>query len=249
MNRRRVCSVALLLLSLSALRAQTNHFVVFDSANKLYEQGKYAEAVSAYESLAQSGNVSAALYYNLGNAFFKSGQLGRAVAAYRQAERIAPRDPDLRANLQFARSQVQGPTFSPSAWQRWLVRLTLNEWTWLASGALWLWFFILALIQVRPGLKSALRRHVLWLGLAAGLLCACLGATFHDARSNQTVIATKRDTPVRQGPLDEAANAFTVHDGAELRVLDHKDDWFQIAAGPGRIGWLRRDQIVFVPQG
>ena len=96
----------------------------FDSANKLYEEGKFAEAVSAYEKLAQSGETSAALYFNLGNAFFKSGQIGRAVAAYRTAEQLTPRDPDVRANLQFARNQAQGPTLSPGRWQRWLGRLS-----------------------------------------------------------------------------------------------------------------------------
>jgi tetratricopeptide (TPR) repeat protein len=58
----------------------------FDSANKLYEEGKFAEAASAYETLAKSGQSSATLCFNLGNAFFKSGQIGRAIAAYRQAE-------------------------------------------------------------------------------------------------------------------------------------------------------------------
>src|SRR5215469_5260146 len=68
----------------------------FDEANKLYEQGKYTEAANGYEKILQSGQVSAAVLYNLGNAFFKSGQLGRAIATYRRAQQLAPRDPDLR---------------------------------------------------------------------------------------------------------------------------------------------------------
>ena len=65
----------------------------FEAANKLYEEGKYADAAASYERLLQGGQVSAALYFNLGNAAFKSSQIGRAIAAYRQAERIAPRKP------------------------------------------------------------------------------------------------------------------------------------------------------------
>src|SRR5207249_8839840 len=118
--------------------------------NKLYEQGKHSEAAANYEKLIQTGWVSAALYFNLGNALFKSGQIGRAIAAYRQAEQLAPRDPDVRANLQFARNQAQGPTLSPSRWQHGLGKLTLNEWTLLASGAVWLWFLLLAASQWRP---------------------------------------------------------------------------------------------------
>src|SRR5262249_50947196 len=98
----------------------------FDAANKLYEQGKFNEAASAYEKLVQSGQVSAALYFNLGNAFFKAGQVGRAIAEYRRAEQLTPRDPDLRANLQFARKQIQGPTLAASRWHDWLGKLSLN---------------------------------------------------------------------------------------------------------------------------
>jgi tetratricopeptide (TPR) repeat protein len=216
----------------------------FDSANKLYEEGKFTEAASAYEGLARSGETSAALYFNLGNAFFKSGQIGRAVAAYRTAEQITPRDPDLRANLQFARNQTPNPTLSPGRWQRWLGRLTLNEWTLLAAGTVWLWLLLLAVLQWRPALKPALRGYVFSLAILAGLLCACVAATLRETRFMRTAIVITRDAVVRYGWLPESRVAFTVHDGAELRVLDQKDEWLQVTAGPGRIGWLRRDQTL-----
>jgi len=216
----------------------------FDSANKLYEEGKFADAASAYEKLAQSGQTSAALYFNLGNAFFKSGQMGRAIAAYRQAGQITPRDPDVRANLQFARNQIPGPTLSPSRWQRWLGRLTLNEWTLLAAGAVWLWLLLLAVLQWWPGLRPALRGYVLTLAVAAGLLCGCLAAALYETRLARSAIVITGDAVVRHGPLAESQTAFTAHDGAELRVLDQKDEWLEVNAGAGRIGWLRRDQVL-----
>jgi tetratricopeptide (TPR) repeat protein len=218
--------------------------VAFDSANKLYEEGKFAEAASAYEKLAQFGETSAALFFNLGNAFFKSGQIGRAVAAYRTAEQLTPRDPDVRANLQFARNQTPAPTLSPGRWQRWLGRLTLNEWTLLAAGAVWLWLLLLAVLQWRPALRPALRTYVISLGLLAGFLCACVAATLRESRFTHTAIVITREAVVRYGPLPESPTAFTVHDGAELRVLDQKDEWLQVSAGPRRVGWLRRDQAL-----
>jgi tetratricopeptide (TPR) repeat protein len=216
----------------------------FELANKLYEEGKFAEAATAYEKLAQSGQASAALCFNLGNAFFKSGQIGRAIAAYRQAEQLAPRDPDLRANLQFARNQTQAPTLSPGRWQRWLGRLTVNEWTLLAAVAVWLWLLLLALLQWRPALKPALRSYVLALAILAGVLCVCAAAALRETRFTRTAIVITRDAVARYGPLAESPTAFTVHDGAELRVLDQKDDWLQVSAGPRKVGWLRRDQAL-----
>jgi tetratricopeptide (TPR) repeat protein len=214
----------------------------FDAANSLYEQGKYAEAVSAYEVLAQSGQVSAAIYFNLGNAYFKSGQIGRAIAAYRAAQQITPRDPDLRANLQFARNQTPGPTLSPSRWQRWLARLTVNEWTLLAASAVWLWLLLLAILQWRPALRPALRNYVFSLAVLGALLCLCVFAALRETRFTPAAIVVTGEATARYGPLAESPAAFTVHDGAELRVLDQKDEWLQVTAGPRRIGWLRRDQ-------
>jgi tetratricopeptide (TPR) repeat protein len=216
----------------------------FDSANKLYEEGKFAEAASAYETIAKSGQTSAALYFNLGNAFFKSGQIGRSIAAYRQAEQLTPRDPDLRANLQFARNQTPSPALVPTRWQRWLGRLTLNEWTLLASGAVWLWLLLLAVLQWRPALRPILRAYVLTLAVLAGLFCACAAATLRATRFTRTAIVITGEAVVRYGPLAESPLAFTVHDGAELCILDQKDEWLQVNAGPRRTGWLRRDQVV-----
>jgi tetratricopeptide (TPR) repeat protein len=238
--------LTVLLLALGPLSSQAagSAAAAFDSANKLYEEGKYSEAASAYEALVQSGQCSAAIYFNLGNAFFKSGQIGRAIAAYRHAQQLAPRDPDLRANLQFARNQTPGPSLLPGRWERWLGRLSLNEWTVLAAGAVWLWLILLAMLQWRPALRPGLRTYVISLGVLAGLLCACTGASLCETRYHAIAIVTARETAVRYTPLPEAATAFTVADGAELRVMDQKDEWLQVNAGPRRTGWLRRDQVL-----
>jgi tetratricopeptide (TPR) repeat protein len=218
----------------------------FDSANKLYEEGKFAEAASAYETMTEAGQASAALYFNLGNAFFKSGQIGRAIAAYHQAEQLTPRDPDLRANLQFARNQTPSPTLSPTRWQRWLGRLTLNEWTVLAAGAVWIWLLLLAVLQWRPALRPTLRAYVLSIAILAVLLCACAAAALRETRFTRTAIVITGEAVVRYGPLSESPTAFTVHDGAELRILDQKDEWLQVSTDPRRVGWLRRDQVLEV---
>ncbi len=219
----------------------------FDAANKLYEEGKYAEAVVAYEKLIQSGQVSDALYFNLGNACYKAGQTGRAIAAYRQAERLSPRDPSLRFNLQFVRKKVNGSDSVPGQWwQRWLARLTLNEWTLLTSIAVWTWFLLLALTQWRPELKRALRSYKFASSMAGCLLGLCLGASLHDYYFNQSAVVIAREAIVRNGPLDESQSAYSVQDGTELTVLDQKDDWLQVSDSRERVGWLKRNQVLML---
>jgi len=215
----------------------------FDSANKLYEQGKFSEAASAYEKLVESGSVSTPLYFNLGNAYFKSGQLGRALAAYHRAEQLSPRDPDVRANLQFVRGQVQGPTLAPTSLQRWLASFTVNEWATLTAVLFWLVLASLVVIQFRPDWKQPLR-NFLWLGAVATLMVGtCLVAAWLN-RSASAAIVVSHDAVIHNGPLDEAPGNITIHDGAEVTVLDTKNDWLQVRLDSNRTGWLKRDQVV-----
>lgn len=237
-----------LLMAASLQAADTPVLLSFDAANKLYEEGKFPEAASAYQQFLKSGQASAAVYYNLGNAFFKAGQIGRAIASYHQAEQITPRDPDVRANLQFARNQVQGPTFAIPGWKRWLNRLSLNEWTLLAGGIFWAWLLLLMLPQWRPALKAALRLYAVLLGVVFAFTCVIVFYCWDEHHAGRSAIVVAREAVVRQGPLEESRSTFTVHDGAELQVLDRKDDWLQVTTDPRRIGWVHRDQVLLAPE-
>jgi tetratricopeptide (TPR) repeat protein len=235
-----------ILLSLPAFARGETSAPGFDVANRLYEEGKFGEAAAAYEKLAQPGASCAALDFNLGNACFKSGQIGRAIAAYRRATQITPRDPDVRANLQFARNQVQAPTLAPNRWQRWLGRLTLNEWTILAAGAAWLWLLALAAQQWWPALRPALKGYGLSFAIVTALLSGCLAAAWYQARVIRMAVVVTGEAVVRHGPLAESQPAFTAHDGAELKVTDQKDDWFEVSGGPQKLGWIKRDQVLLL---
>jgi len=219
----------------------------FDAANKLYDEGKFPDAATAYEKLIMSGKASSTIYFNLGNALFKSGQLGRAIASYRMAEQLSPRDPDIRANLRFARNQVQAPTMATNPLQSSLRRLTLNEWTILTAAAFWILFLLLAAGQLRPEARRLLRPYAL-LSLIVGLLLAAgLTYSFYYQRMVRIVIVTVPDALVRQRPLDTAPNAFPVHDGAEMRLLERRENWLQVSPDPSRIGWITQDNALIYP--
>lgn len=219
----------------------------FSTANQFYAAGKFSEAAKAYQTILNSGAVSPNLLFNAGNAEFKSGNLGRAIAAYRRASLLAPRDADVRANLQFARNQVQGSTLRESRWQSWLGALTLNEWTALAMITFWLALLLFAAMQIRPESKNALRGIARATAVAAIFFCACLGVatTLHASKSVAVVVLP--DAVTRSGPFSDAQNSFAVHDGAELAVLDQRNGWVQVTDGAGRTGWMPDNQLVVLP--
>jgi tetratricopeptide (TPR) repeat protein len=231
------------LLSMSATAASFD--TDFDAANKLYGQGKFPEAAGVYEKMIQSGAVSPALYFNLGDAYFKSAQIGHAIAAYRRAAQMTPRDADIRANLQFARNQVTGPTMPASRWEKALSQLSLNEWTWLTVLAFWTLFIFLAVRQLRPQWRNS--GFVLGAAAAFVIFGAGLGVMVFLHHQDLAVVVDRQAT-IRTGPFEESPDSFTANDGAELQVLDQKDNWLQVTDGHGRVGWLKREIVAVIPE-
>ena len=218
----------------------------FDTANKLYEERQFAEAAATYEQILASGQASPALYFNLGNARFKSGKIGPAILAFHRAAQLTPRDPDVRANLQFARNQVEGPTLRPTRLQRALGTLSLNEWAGLSGAGLWLTFGLLAATQFRPAWKAALRNVTVATGSATLLVAVGLSFALWNRGSANLAVVTAGAVTVHNGPLEESQSAFSAHDGAELQVLDRKDDWLQVSDGTRRAGWLKRSEVALI---
>jgi len=221
--------------------------LAFLEANRLYEEGNYAAAAKAYEQIVQSGKVSSALCFNLGNAWFKHGQLGRAIVCYRQAAALSPRDPDILANLRFARDMVGGSRPLGTVWQRWLSRLTLNEWAALTAALAWSWFLLLAARQWRPQWRPALRSSTIAAGLAGLATALAFGAVLYNQQYHPRAVVIVPEAAVRHGPLMESQSFYTLSDGAEVDVLDRQGEWLQVIDSARRIGWLRQEQVIRWP--
>ena len=213
----------------------------FEEANRLYETGQFAEAATLYRAGSTNG-VSANLLFNLGNAHFKAGRFGQAMAAYHRSLRLDPRNPETRANLRFASEQAntQPP---PTLLQRWLRRLSLGEWTALASGALTLLLLLLTARQLKPG---AFAGKPLWVRLpAAGALATALllALAASDYFLDERAFVSTAKAVVRNGPLEESPESFKAPDGTELRVRDRKGEFLEIETALGQKGWIHTSDV------
>ena len=144
---------------------------LFYRGNDFYEKGEYAEAAAEYGNILKAGYQSGPLYYNLGNAYFKMGDLGEAVLNYERAKRLIPRDADLNANYRFARAKIMGKILEKKGIWNWTPlkfyagNFTIDEFLWMTS-ALYIIIMILLMVAVRfPAFKSRIVVIVLCLFL------------------------------------------------------------------------------------
>jgi tetratricopeptide (TPR) repeat protein len=243
----KIISAILLALILAEKNFAADVAAGFSAANRLYAEGKFSEAAKAYETILQTGVQSTALLFNYGNAEFKSGNLGVAIAAYRRAELLAPRDSEIRENLAFVRNQVQGATVRESFWQNWLGNFSLNEWAIFTAMAFWLTFILLTAKQLRPALAAKLKNATWIFAVLTIFSAAVLGLQAGNHFSQQTAVVTSNAAIARSGPFDEAQSVFILNDGAELSLLDRHENWIQVADGSGKTGWLPAKQVEVLP--
>ncbi len=246
----RICIIAVsALFILAACSSTTMSGQGLAEANRLYEAGQLTEAVAAYEALVAAGANDGTLYYNLGNAYFKIGDLGRAILNYRRAQRLLPRDPDVAANLALARTQAQDRLEVEG--QQGLVAFiehTLVGWMTpdeAAQLALGLWIILCAIGVawiVRPQWRHALVYALAVIAVLWGLALISLGLRMLDARRAPAVIVAE-SAEIRSGPGTDYLTEFTLHAGAEVRVIEERAGWTRIALPGDLQGWLPGERV------
>lgn len=219
----------------------------FFEGNSAYRTSDYRRAIAAYEQVHGSGHASSALYFNLGNAYFKSGDLGRAILNYRRARNLAPRDPDVLANLAYAESLAGVEPCTPPLWERLAVplvdRATRNALIYAALGAYTGAFLLLALRRLLPWSPN----WIAWCGGGLGLLAVWIGANAvyrEVARGGPAaVVVAQGETPVRFEPTTTGTVHFSVREGTLLRIDGERDGWLQVTRCDGRRGWLESGKV------
>jgi tetratricopeptide (TPR) repeat protein len=208
----------------------------FADAARAYDANRLPEAIAGWKALVAEGQAQPEVLFNLGNAYYRNGNMGEAIRSYRHAQMLAPRDPDIRANLGFA-AQTAGitlPARSPLA--ALMLDVSRSEWLVLGSACFWLLFLALAGWILWPRIRFLSRPASAV--LAALLAIASVGLWLHrDLQTSPECVVMVGGQKVLSGPLESATPILAVPEGAIVRNLDRRGPWIQIETDSAR-GWL-----------
>ena len=216
----------------------------FDAANAAYADGRYDEAATLYQAMIDE-QPNATLYYNLGNAQFKKGELAQAILAYERALRLEPNHKDAQYNLAFAQSRITDniveQDFFVSSWAR-AVRNSLSESTWLILSISLFVLALAGLLLFLLGREPWLRKtafHVAWVALLFSLIAGLNAASLHkrDTLRNEAII-TQGVVNAKSSPDRSGTDLFTVHEGTKVLIRETIGEWSNISVGSNE-GWIR----------
>ncbi len=233
--RRGLCVIALAMVS-GAVHADD-----FQTANQLYDQGKFSEAKQHYEQLAQGQQSNANVFYNLGNTNHRLGAPGPAMLAYERALALDSAHPEARANLTLLHRQNGSRLWQESWLDHAFPGRNTDIFIAVAAGAAWLVLFCFALIITR----SRSENFGLWFGGITWLIVAAYAAAaiWHLEKNRALAIVIAKETEARLAPAESAGPAGMLPAGSQVRILSERGDWVYCELpGSGR-GWLSATAI------
>lgn len=242
----------LLLLGWGSLRAQnTTPQQQFEKANQLYQQNKYSEAAAAYQQLIDQGYSLTGLYFNAGNAYYKSNRTGLAVYNYEKALRIDPGHEAAAHNLALANQRVQGFTdelpllFFQKWWLQWEHLHSPNGWTIGSIVLFWLLVagILLYLLSDRFAMRP-LRVGLGIIGVLAVFYCFMSVYTWRVASNHDAGIVMTSGIKAKPGPDNGGKDLFELNEGMKVEVLDATEDYCKVQLADGKTGWISCNQVM-----
>ncbi len=225
-------------------------------ANRLYQDGDYKKSAEVYQQWVTAGAHDAALFYNLGNAYYKQGDIGRAILNFRRAQMLDPRDADIQANLSLARSQtsdrIDGENEGLGLRLSQISHLFAEDELALATLALGM-VFVMIFMAYRSAPHASLWREGClygWIVLLILLVLSgmALASRVVERTSSRDGVVLASQVEVSSAPGGGKVQ-FVLHSGAEIEILEIQAGWLRVSLPGGNLqGWLPADSAEAVFQ-
>ena len=224
---------------------------LFEKANTLYNEGKYAEAIDNYITILETEKHSADIYYNLANAHYKLNNIAPSIYYYEKALLLDPNDSEINNNIAFAKNMtIDAIDVVPDAGFSKLLNETTNKWTfdtWAKASVAFVFCFVV-LFMVYYFAYSTLNKRLSFIGSIAALLLMfiALAFAFHkynlDKKDNPAIVFSQ-ESKVKSNPNSKSEESFRLHEGTKVQVVDTYNNWKKIKLSDGKMGWVISDDI------
>jgi tetratricopeptide (TPR) repeat protein len=210
----------------------------FAKANTDYAAGHFPDAIAGYESLVKDRQWNRSLFYDLGNAYFRTGDPGRAILNYERALALDPAQPEARANLQLVRDQARALELAGGWAEPYLAYFTRDQYAWLAAAAFW------GAVVILCGLYFSGRRPVVWIFalLLLGTISAGAALAVYELETGSAgrdlAIVTGRNIQARLATAESAGTVLLLPPGSEIQILSTRGNWLYAALPNELRGWI-----------
>lgn len=224
---------------------------LLQKAETAYDAKKYKEAIASYEQLINDGFKSYELYFNLGNAYYKNNELGKAIYYYELARKAEPNDEDVRINLGIASAKTIDKI---DAKENFFISAVKTNLLSSFSTKTWAWFSILSLMIACVLFFVFVNSSRLLLKRVSFLVACLLTISFvityslgysalQSKSTNKFGIILSREVRVMNEPTVSASTKFNLHEGTKIRVVKTNGDWVLIKLDNGNEGWLKVSEV------
>jgi tetratricopeptide (TPR) repeat protein len=243
--------IVILLMFFMAVCAHAQNDALFEQANQAYNEGKYDKAVENYLGILEKGEHSAALYYNLGNSYYKLNKIAPSIYYYEKALLLTPNDAEIKNNLTYAQNMTLDaidtmPEMGLSKFYRDLTEmLSFDQWAYTA--VLFMMLFV-GLYIAFYYFRYATRKRIAFILSLVSLLFSLATAAFaylqYEAfKSDRPAIVFSSEVEIKAEPNDRSQGVFTLHEGAKVNVLEDLDEYHKISIADGKTGWIPKESI------
>jgi len=220
--------------------------------NEYYSNNEFEKAIESYEAVIDSGYASAGLYFNLGNAYFKTHRITLAILNYERASIIDPHDSEIQHNLQLARTFVTDeidviPGFIFRQWMTGIIKLLRSD-SWAVISIISFILTLLLLLVYLFSRRILMRKLSFWTAVLL-ITVSSVNFTFAwqrkkmDTQHHYALIQVPSVT-VKSSPDDSGTDIFQLHEGTKVTVIDQLGEWREVRIADGNQGWIKISDLI-----
>jgi len=248
---KKIYLILFFVLSFSVVFAESSVKDLMKQANEFYVKGQFEEAIKIYKAIVEDGYEGTSLFYNLGNAYYRTGKIGYAILYYEKALKLSPDDEDVQHNLQLANLNLKDkiealpPFFLFRIWESLLSTFSTDGWTILSYL-----FFLLVLFTLGFYFfaKNITQQRIAFYSFIVSLILLITSVSLLIVKLNQETklkygIVLDSSLTAKISPDPQGKNAFIIHEGLKVKVEDQVDKWIKIRLEDGQVGWVENFSI------